>query len=175
MFVGIDWAAESHDICVVDSAGKIRGRATVAHSQEGFDELVKRLAGWARQEDVLVGIERPEGRLVDRILEAGYPNVVIPTFSMKDLRRRYAVGGAKSDPGDAHVIADVTRTDGHRLRRLEPLSEETKALRTVVRTRADLVDSASPPATSSRRLLDAYWPGAEAIFADVDRRSPWRS
>ncbi|HEX9716907.1 MAG TPA: IS110 family transposase [Actinomycetota bacterium] len=167
MFVGIDWAAESHDICVVDSAGKIRGRATVAHSQEGFDELVKRLAGWARQEDVLVGIERPEGRLVDRILEAGYPIVVIPTFSMKDLRRRYAVGGAKSDPGDAHVIADVTRTDGHRLRRLEPLSEETRALRSVVRARDDLVDQRVALGNELRACLEAYWPGAAVIFADV--------
>jgi hypothetical protein len=62
MFVGIDWAKESHDVCVVDPAGKVCGRATVAHSQEGFDELAKRLDGWAGQGDVLVGIERPEGR-----------------------------------------------------------------------------------------------------------------
>ena len=107
MFLGIDWAAESHDICVVDSAGKIRGQATVAHSRDGFEELVKHMVRWAKQGEILVGIERPEGRLVDRILEAGYPIVVIPTFAMKDLRRRYAVGGAKSDPGDAYVIADV--------------------------------------------------------------------
>lgn len=72
---------------------------------------------------MLVGIERPEGRLVDRILEAGYSVVIVPTFAMKEFRRRYAAGGAKSDPGDSYVIADVVRTDGHRLRHLEPLSE----------------------------------------------------
>jgi len=167
MFVGIDWAKDSHDVCAVDPGGKICGRATVAHSQGGFDELASRLERWTRQGEVLVGIERPEGRLVDRILEAGYPIVLIPTFAMKDLRRRYAVGGAKSDPGDAYVIADVARTDGHRLRRLEPLSEQTRALRSVVRARDDLVDQRVALGNQLRACLDAYWPGAAAIFADV--------
>ena len=167
MFVGIDWAKESHDVCVVDPAGKIRGRATVAHSQEGFDQLARHLVRWAGQGELVVGIERPEGRLVDRILEAGYPIVVIPTFAMKDLRRRYAVGGAKSDPGDAYVIADVARTDGHRLRRLEPLSEQTRALRSVVRARDDLVDQRIALSNRLRASLEAFWPGAAVIFADV--------
>ncbi len=167
MFVGIDWAKESHDVCVVDPSGKIRGRATVAHSQEGFDELARHLARWAEQGEILVGIERPEGRLVDRILEAGYPIVLIPTFAMKDLRRRYAVGGAKSDPGDAYVIADVVRTDGHRLRRLDPFSEQTRALRSVVRARGDLVDQRVALGNQLRACLEAYWPGAAVIFADV--------
>jgi len=167
MFVGIDWAAESHDVCVVDPAGKICGRATVAHSQQGFDELTKHLVRWSQQGEVLVGIERPEGRLVDAILEAGYSIVLIPTFAMKDLRRRYAVSGAKSDPGDAYVIADVVRTDGHRLRRLEPLSEQTRALRAVVRARNDLVDQRVALGNQLRACLEAFWPGAAVIFADV--------
>jgi transposase len=167
MFVGIDWAKESHDVCVVDPAGKVRGRATVAHSRDGFDELARLLGRWADGGELLVGIERPEGRLVDRILEAGYPIVLIPTFAMKDLRRRYAVGGAKSDPGDAYVIADVARTDGHRLRRLEPLSEQTRALRSVVRARDDLVDQRVALSNQLRSCLEAYWPGAAVIFADV--------
>ncbi|MEX0816103.1 MAG: IS110 family transposase [Gaiellales bacterium] len=167
MFVGIDWAKQSHDVCVVDPAGTIRERTTVAHSQEGFDDLARHLARWAREGETLVGIERPEGRLVDRILEAGYPIVLIPTFAMKDLRRRYAVGGAKSDPGDAYVIADVARTDGHRLRRLEPLSEQTRALRSVVRARDDLVDQRVALGNQLRSCLEAYWPGAAVIFADV--------
>ncbi len=167
MFVGVDWANESHDICVVDPAGKISGRATIAHSQEGLDELTKHLGRWAEQGEILVGIERPEGRLVDRILQAGHPIVLIPTYAMKDLRRRYGVGGAKSDPGDAYVIADVTRTDGHRLRRLEPLSEQTRALRSVVRARGDLVDQRVALGNQLRACLQAYWPGAAVIFADV--------
>lgn len=167
MFVGIDWAKDAHELCVVDAAGKIRERASVAHSREGLDALVRRLDRIARGSDLLVGIERPEGRLVDRILEAGFPIVVVPTFAMKDFRRRYAVGGAKSDPGDSYVIADVARTDGHRLRRLEPLSEHTRALRAVVRARDNLVDQRIALANQLTACLQAFWPGASVIFADV--------
>jgi transposase len=165
LFVGIDWAAESHDVCVLDAAGKVTDRWRIAHSRDGLDDLARRLGRLG--EGVEVGIERTEGRLVDKILEAGFPIVVIPTFAMKDFRRRYAVGGAKSDPGDAYVIADVVRTDGHRLRRLEPLSAETRALRAVVRARGDLVDQRVALSNQLRAALEAFWPGAAAIFADI--------
>jgi transposase len=168
MYVGIDWAKDAHEVCAVDASGTIRHRATVPHAQDGLDQLVGYLDRWATEEELLVGIERPEGRLVDRILEAGYPILLVPTFAMKDFRRRYAVGGAKSDRGDCYVLADVARTDGHRLRRLEPLSEQTRALRAVVRTRDDLVDQRRGLANQLRATLEAYWPGAAAIFADVD-------
>jgi transposase len=168
MFVGIDWATDAHEVCAVDASGRVCHRATVPHSQDGLDQLVGHLHRWAAKEELLVGIERPEGRLVDRILEAGHPIVLIPTFAMKDLRRRYSVGGAKSDRGDGYVLADVARTDGHRLRRLEPLSAQTRALRAVVRSRDDLVDQRKGLANQLRATLEAYWPGAAAIFADVD-------
>lgn len=167
MYVGIDWAAETHDLCVLDAEGKIRDRATIAHSRDGLEALVRRLDRLGEQGEVLVAIERPEGRLVDKILEAGHPIVIVPTFAMKDFRRRYAVGGAKSDRGDAYVIADVGRTDGHRLRRLEPLSAETRALRAVVRARDDLVDQRVALGNQLRSCLQAFWPGAAVIFADV--------
>lgn len=167
MFVGIDWAAESHDLCVLDAEGKVRDRSTVAHSRDGLEALVRRLDRFGQQGDVLVGIERPEGRLVDKILEAGYPILIVPAFAMKDFRRRYAAGGAKSDRGDAYVIADVARTDGHRLRRLEPLSPKTRAVRAVVRARDDLVDQRVALGNQLRACLEAFWPGAAAIFADV--------
>ena len=118
MFVGIDWAKDAHEVCAVDASGAIRHRATIPHSQDGLDRLVGYLHRWAAQGELLVGIERPEGRLVDRILEAGHPILLVPTFAMKDLRRRYAIGGAKSDRAYGYVLADVARTDGHRLRRL---------------------------------------------------------
>lgn len=170
MFVGVDWAKEAHDVCAVDGSGGIKHRAGVAHSQQGLDDLVGTLERWAAEDggELLVGIERPEGRLVDRILEAGFPIVIVPTFAMKDFRRRYAVGGAKSDRGDAYVIADVARGDGHRLRRLEPLSEQTRALRAVVRAREDLVDQRMALANQLRSTLEAYWPGAAVVFAGVD-------
>lgn len=106
----VDWASDAHEVCSVDASGAIRNRATIPRSQDGLDRLVGSLHRWAGEGEVLVGIERPEGRLVDRILEAGHPIVLIPTFAVKDLRRRFSVGGAKSDRADGYVLADVTRT-----------------------------------------------------------------
>ena len=170
MFVGIDWAKDAHEVCTVDASGKVVERFTVEHSRAGFDELVRKLNRIARVDAVAVGIERPEGRLVDRILEAGHPIVLIPTFAMKALRRRYAVAGAKSDRGDSYVIADVVRTDGHRLRRLEPLSDRTKALRAVVRTRDDLVSQRLRLTNQLAATLDSFWPGAARLFRRLDSR-----
>jgi len=81
MFVGIDWAQQAHEVCAVDASGKVCHRATVEHSQDGLDQLVGHLGRWASEGELLVGIERPEGRLVDRILEAGYPIRLVPTFA----------------------------------------------------------------------------------------------
>ena len=80
MYVGIDWAKQAHEVCAVDAAGTICHRATIPHSQDGLDQLVGYLRRWATQTEgeLLVGIERPEGRLVDRILEAGYPILLVP-------------------------------------------------------------------------------------------------
>ena len=81
----------------MDASGAIRHRASVPHSQDRRDQLVGHLGRWAAKGELLVGIERPEGRLVDRILEAGHPILLASTFAMKDLRRRYGIGGARSD------------------------------------------------------------------------------
>jgi predicted NBD/HSP70 family sugar kinase len=66
MFIGIDWTTDAHEVCAVDAAGTIRHRATIAHSQDGLDRLVRHLHRWATEGELLVGIERPEGRLGGR-------------------------------------------------------------------------------------------------------------
>jgi transposase len=66
------------------------------------------------------------------------------------------------------VLAELARTDMHRLRLLKPDSDETKALRALTRTREDLVEQKVALANQLRAQLDAFWPGAKRIFADVD-------
>jgi len=83
-------------------------------------------------------------------------------------RDRYRAGGGKSDGFDAYVLAELARTDMHRFRLLEPDSDETKALRALTRTREDLVEQKVALANQLRAQLDAFWPGAKQIFADVD-------
>ena len=168
-YVGIDWAAETHAVCVLDATGRIRAQFTIGHTAAGFADLLRRLARLTGDPaEVAVGIERPDGRLVDVLLEAGYPVVPVSPNAIKTWRDGEVLSGAKSDAGDAAVIAEYLRLRAHRLQPATPYTAETKALRTVVRTREDIVDMRVAAANQLSALLDAHWPGAKAIFADVE-------
>jgi transposase len=167
-FVGIDWASSVHAVCVMDAAGKILSQFTIEHSADGIAMLVRRLAKLADPADVPVAIERPNGRLVDLLLDAGHPVVPVKPNAIKTWREGEVLSGAKSDAGDAAVIAEYLRLRQHRLRTATPYSSETKALRTVVRTRDDLVEMRVAATNQLAALLDAHWPGAKAIFADIE-------
>jgi transposase len=167
MLVGIDWASEEHAVCVLADDGRAVDRFCIAHSAEGFERLIARLARHGTQASVPVAIERPDGRLVDRLLEAGHPVVPVKPNAIKAWREAEVLSGAKSDSGDAEVIADYLRQRRGRLRELQPFSAQTRALRAVVRSRTDLVDQRVAAANQLEAILDAFWPGAKAIFADI--------
>ncbi|MFN2477918.1 MAG: IS110 family transposase [Pseudonocardiaceae bacterium] len=167
-YVGIDWAAQSHAVCVLDGSGKVKSAFTITHSADGFADLLGRLGLLAGDRgDVPVGIERPDGRLVDALLEAGHPVVPVSPNAIKTWRDGEVLSGAKSDAGDAAVIAEYLRLRSHRLRPATPYSAPTKALRTVVRTRDDIVEMRVAATNQLTALLDAHWPGAKAIFAEI--------
>jgi len=166
-FAGIDWAAEEHALCVVDERGGTRAGELFTHDEAGVRELVGRL----RALDVVkVAIERPDGVLVDRLLEAGLTVLPVHPNKLKATRSRYEVAGGKSDRFDAFCLAELARTDAHRLRVLRPDSDATRALRALTRTREDLVAARVRLANELRAQLEAFWPGAAAIFADVDSK-----
>jgi transposase len=167
-FVGVDWAAEVHAVCVLNDRGKVVASFPVAHSADGIAALIARLARLGTAEEIPVGIERPNGRLVDLLLEAGHPVVPVSPNAIKTWRDGEVLSGAKSDAGDAAVIAEYLRLRAHRLRVVPGYSAETKALRTVVRTRDDLVEMRVAATNQLAALLDAHWPGAKAIFADIE-------
>jgi len=167
-FTGIDWASDKHDVCVINATGAVQARFVIAHTAEGLADLVRRLKRFGKPQDLPVAIERPSGLLVDSLVEAGFPVVPIHPNALKATRPRYSAALGKSDPGDAYILADMLRTDGHRFRALRPASDETKALRAAVRTRDDLVATRVQLANQLRALLDSFWAGAAAIFADVD-------
>jgi transposase len=167
-FTGIDWAAETHAVCVMDAAGTITAEFVIEHSADGIAALIRRLARYGDAGDVPVAIERPDGRLVDLLLEAGHPVVPVKPNAIKTWRDGEVLSGAKSDAGDAAVIAEYLRLRAHKLRVAAPYSDETQALRTVVRARGDLVEMRVAATNQLSALLDAHWPGARAIFADVE-------
>lgn len=164
---GLDWGGSIHAVCVVDAAGQIVTRIEARHDAAGLAELIARLRKVAPAAELPIAIERPSGLIVDTLVEAGHPIIPIHPNVVRACRPRYRAAGGKSDPGDAYMLADILRTDGHRFRPLMPLSDEIKALRTLVRGRDDLVAQRTALANQLRSLLEGFWPGAAAIFADV--------
>jgi transposase len=168
LFAGLDWGGSSHAVCVVDEAGKIVDRFEPTHDAEGLAQLKARLARHAAAAELPIAVERPSGLIIDTLVDAGHPVVPVHPNVVKACRPRYRAAGGKSDLGDSYLLADVLRTDGHRFRRLTPQSDALKALRAFVRTRDDLVAERVSLANQLRSLLESFWPGAVAIFADID-------
>ena len=131
-FVGIDWAAKAHAVCGLDAAGRKTAAFTVEHTAAGFARLAARLARLADDpESVPIAIERPDGRLVDALLEAGHPMAPVKPIAIKDWREGEVISGAKSDARDAEVTAEYRRLRAHRLRPAVPYSDDTRVVRTV--------------------------------------------
>jgi transposase len=168
MYAGLDWASAEHAVCVVDERGAVVARITVEHTADGLADLIRALRSLSPDKPIPIAIERPSGLVVDTLVDAGHPIVPIHPNVVKASRPRYGSAGAKSDPGDAYLLADLLRTDGHRFRALRPASDEVRALRSKVRTRDDLVATRVQLANQLRSLLEGFWPGAGAIFAAVD-------
>jgi len=162
---GIDLASEEHRLVIVEADGRRLEQRRFAHSEQDVAGLVRRLV----ELDVArVALERPNGLVVDRLLEAGVAVVAVHPNQLAASRDRYRSGGGKSDGFDAYVLAELARTDMHRLRLLEPDGDETRALRALTRAREDLVEHRVALANQLRAQLEAFWPGAARIFADVD-------
>jgi transposase len=167
-FVGVDWASLAHAVCVIDEGGQIVMRVAVDHTSEGLNKLVEALRRFGDPAELGIAIERPSGLLVDSLVESGFAIYPIHPNVVKASRPRYSAALGKTDPGDAYLLADLLRTDGHRFRALCPLSDETRALRALVRARSDLVGARVGLANQLRALLESFWAGAVAIFGEID-------
>jgi transposase len=152
---------------VIDAKGVVLDRFEAGHDRAGLAALVSRLKTQGAPGAISIAIERPSGLLVDALVEAGFIVTPVHPNVVKACRPRYRAVAAKSDPGDAYILADILRTDGHRLRPLAPQSDAIKALRGLVRGRDDLVGTRVALANQLTALLDSFWPGAAQIFADV--------
>jgi len=165
IFAGIDWASRSHAVCIIDEHGTVLERYEIEHTTPGLRDLVGRLRA-SRVSGV--AIERPDGPLIDALLEAGPRVVVIASRHVKGLRTRYGLAGNKDDHADAYILADVLRTDGHRLRPLVPDAPATMALRTSVRARKDLVHARVRLVHQLSAHLALVFPGAIGLFSRLD-------
>jgi transposase len=164
-FAGIDWASQEHAVCVNDRDGRIVEGRRYRHDERGLRALCNRLVELGV---LLVAVERPDGLLIERLLDCGLRVIAVHPNQVAAMRARFSAAGGKSDSFDAFVLAELARTDSHRFRVLVPDSDATKALRALTRAREDLVESRVALANALRAQLECFWPGAIAIFAEID-------
>lgn len=164
-YAGIDWGAFRHAVCVIDASGQLLTRFELEHDGAGLTDLRRRLARFGPPRDLPIAVERPSGLLVDTLVEAGHPIVPIHPNVVRHTRSRYGAAGAKSDAGDAFMLADMLRTDGHRFAPLRPTSDAVRALRALTRTRDDLIAERVRQVNQLGANLDTFWPGAKTLFA----------
>jgi hypothetical protein len=165
LFVGVDWAEDHHDVCVMHQAGTVLGKRRVAHSVRGVGELHELVSEFAEEDEaVAVGIEVDRGLLVSALTGAGYEVYAINPMAASRYRERHSVSGAKSDPGDAKVLADLVRTDRHNHRVIGGDSDLVDAIRVLARSQQSAIWSRQRQINSLRSALREYYPAAQEAF-----------
>ena len=170
LFVGNDWAEAHHDIEIEDGSGRVLVRRRVPEGVAGL-ALLHSLIGDHLEEDqepeqVLVGIETDRGPWVQALVAAGYTVYAVNPFQVARYRERHGVAGAKSDPGDAHVLAELVRLDRAHHR---PLAGDTllaEHVRLAARAHQSMIWMRQRSTNTLRSLLRECYPAALAAFAD---------
>ena len=173
LLVGDDWAEDHHDVELMDSSGRRLARARLPEGVAGMARLHAMVAGQLGDADpdevqVLVGIETDRGPWVAALAAAGYEVFAVNPLQAAQYRKRHAVSGAKSDAGDAHVLADMVRTDAHQLRPVAGDSAQAQAVKVVARTHKTLIWERTRTTQRLRHALRDYFPAALAAFEDLD-------
>jgi transposase len=172
-FVGIDWAADAHEVCIIDRAGRIVERREVPHTAAGLHAFMDALQERAHGDHarVAIGIEVPRGALVELCVERGFTVHAINPKQMDRFRDRFTVAGAKDDPRDAHVIADALRTDAPAFRVVRLDHPQVIQLREWSRLDDDLREELSRLTNQLRDVVYRAMPGVLTVCPAADE--PW--
>ncbi len=172
VFVGIDWAEAHHDVCVLDEQGQVLAKGRVAEGLEGVRRLHELVAEHAEApEQVVIGIEIDRGLLVQALLVTGYQVYPINPLAVTHYRGRHTTSGAKSDPGDAKLLADLVRTDRHNHRPIAGDSEAAEAVKILARAHQNLIWTRQRQLNQLRSMLREFYPAAlEAFDGDLAGR-----
>jgi Transposase/Transposase IS116/IS110/IS902 family len=172
LFAGDDWAEDHHDIEVMDGSGKVLARRRLPEGAAGMARL-HALAGGLLGEDadegeVLAGIETDHGPWVMALVAAGYRVFPVNPQQSARFRARHQVPGAKSDAGDAHVLADMVRTGSRQLREAAGDSAEAAGIKVLARTHKTMIWERTREVQRLRHQLREYFPAALEAFDDLD-------
>jgi transposase len=164
----------THDIEVQDASGRVLGKAKLPKGVAGITRLHamigRHVPDDAESVQVVVGIETERGPWVQALVAAGYQVYPINPLQVARYRERHAVSGAKSDPGDAHTLADMVRTDRHQLRPIAGDSPQAEAVKVVTRAHQTLVWERTRHTLRLRQALLDFLPAALGAFDDLTAR-----
>jgi hypothetical protein len=168
VFVGHDWAEDHHDVFVEDAAGARLGAARLAEGLEGvrrFHELVGVHAD--DPDEVTIATETDRGLFVGALVAAGYRVLAVNPLSTSRYRERLSTSGAKSDPGDARVLAELARVDGHNHRPIAGDSDVAEAVKVLARAHQTMIWTRQRQTNQLRSTLREFYPAALVAFDDL--------
>ncbi len=172
LLVGDDWAEDHHDVELMDPAGRTLARARLPEGAAGMTRLHamigEQLGDDAEAEEVRVGIETDRGLWVMALAAAGYDVYGVNPLQVARYRDRQGVSGAKSDTADAHILADMVRTDAHQLRSVAADSPGSQAVKVVARAHKTLIWERARQVQRLRHQLRDFFPAALEAFDDLD-------
>ena len=168
IFVGVDWAEVHHDVCILDEGGDVLARKRIPDALAGVQQLHAMIAEHLGEENdaesVVVGIETERGLLVTALVAAGYQVFAVNPLAASRYRERHHVSGAKSDPGDAKVLADLVRTDRHNHRAIAGDSVLSDVIKLLARNHQNTIWECQRQVNTLRSALKDYYPGALEAF-----------
>lgn len=170
VYLGIDWSKDHHDLAFMNEAGQVILQARIEHSGAGFwelDGLRRRLQVTAA--DCLVGIETIANLIVDYLQSQGYPIYLVAPRKTAAVRGRHRSSRAHTDCSDAILLADMVRTDRHRLRLWQPNERLTRELAAQVGLIQHLTKSRLRLANRLRARLALCYPAALSVFSRLDQ------
>jgi transposase len=174
LFVGNDWAEDHHDVEVVDETGRRLARKRFPEGVAGFAGLHALIADHVPEDadpsDVVIGIETDRGPWVTALIAAGYRVFAINPMQASRYRERYSTSGAKSDRGDAHVLAEIVRLDRAHHRQVAGDSDLSEAIKVLARSHQNLIWTRQRQTNQLRSMLREYHPAALAAFPDLAGR-----
>src|SRR6266542_1741872 len=173
LLVGIDWATEAHQVCVLDSQGRLLEQRRVEHRAEAIAAMIDRLIGLAGGDpaSIAVAIEVPRGAVVEALVERDLPVFAINPKQLDRFRDRHTMSRAKDDRRDAFVLADSLRTDLSAFRRVHLDDAWTIQIRELTRIEEDLNTEINRLANQLRDLLLRFYPQMLRLCSSADQ--PW--
>ncbi len=171
IFLGDDWAEAHHDIYICNEAGDRLAARRLPEGIAGVTALHELVSSHAASpSEVIVGIETDRGLWVQSMVEAGYQVYAINPRAASRYRDRHSLSGAKSDPGDAKMLAELVRTDRHNHRQVAGDSDLAEGVKIVARAHQNLIWERTRHTNRLRSSLREYYPAALATFDDLADR-----